>query len=109
MRRMHCRAIPGVLLGVGLITAGLPMLAHACPVCVGTEDNGYFWGVLFLMSMPFIVGGSIGGWLLYSYRRAYRVFSSSSSMPTAAQQMPWRPSTAVASDGREDRPQTEQA
>jgi hypothetical protein len=44
---------------------GLPGLAHACAVCVGAspEDAGYFWGVLFLMAMPFTVGGLIGGWL----------------------------------------------
>jgi hypothetical protein len=33
------------------------------------EDVGYFWGVLFLMLMPFVVGGLLGGWLLYHYRR----------------------------------------
>jgi hypothetical protein len=32
------------------------------------EDVGYFWGVLFLMAMPFVVGGLLGGWLLYHYR-----------------------------------------
>jgi hypothetical protein len=26
--------------------------------------------VLFLMSMPFAMGSLVGGWLLYSYRRA---------------------------------------
>ena len=56
--------------GLGLISTILPTAAYACAVCGGAEDNGYFWGVLFLMSMPFAIGSFVGGWLLYSYRRA---------------------------------------
>ena len=70
MRQLWCTAIHGVLLGVGLISTVLPTAAYACAVCGGAEDNGYFWGVLFLMSMPFAIGSFVGGWLLYSYRRA---------------------------------------
>jgi hypothetical protein len=72
MRQIWCTAILGVVLGMGLIITVLPTLAHACAVCVGSsaEDQGYFWGVLFLMAMPFALGSFIGGWLLYHYRRA---------------------------------------
>jgi len=31
--------------------------------------RGFYWGILFLMVMPFAVFGSIAGWLFYSYRR----------------------------------------
>lgn len=59
---------------VVVLIVSLPALTHACAVCVGSspEDAGYFWGVLFLMFMPFAVGGLIGGWLLYHFRRARR-------------------------------------
>jgi hypothetical protein len=69
------KASPLAILLVNSLSAlALPTLALACPVCVGSspEDYGYFWGVLFLMSMPFTVGGLIGGWLIYAYRRARR-------------------------------------
>ena len=57
--------------GVGVLMLALPTVAQACAVCIGSsaEDQGYFWGVLFLMAMPFLVTGSIGGWLLYHHRR----------------------------------------
>lgn len=63
-----------ILLVSSLLALALPTIGLACPVCVGSspEDYGYFWGVLFLMSMPFTVGGLIGGWLVYAYRRSRR-------------------------------------
>ena len=70
MRQIWCTAMLGALLGMGLISAVLPTPVHACAVCGGSEGNGYFWGVLFLMAMPFTLGSFIGGWLLYHYRRA---------------------------------------
>jgi hypothetical protein len=109
MRQIHCSAILAALLEMGLILSAFPMLAHACAVCGGAEDNGYFWGVLFLMSMPFTVGGLIGGWLLYRYRRAHHVPFTLVSTPTVAQHVPHRSSIAVVSGGRDDRPQTDQA
>lgn len=50
----------------------IPAAAQACAVCAGSSpaDDGYYWSVLFLMAMPFTVGGSIGGWLFYKYGRA---------------------------------------
>ena len=57
--------------GISAFSLAVPAVAWACAVCVGAsaEDQGYFWGVLFLMAMPFLVAGSIGGWILYHYRR----------------------------------------
>jgi hypothetical protein len=61
--------------------AGLaPVAAQACPVCWtpgGSPEQdalarGFYWGVLFLMAMPFAVAGTIGGWLWYTYRRRGR-------------------------------------
>jgi hypothetical protein len=55
----------------------LPDLAEACAVCLAGESagedpaaRGFYWGILFLMSMPFALVGSIGGWVFWKYRRA---------------------------------------
>lgn len=58
----------------------LPVVAEACGVCWaagGSPEHdaiarGFYWGVLFLMAMPFAVAASIGGWLWYAYRRGRR-------------------------------------
>jgi hypothetical protein len=70
-----------ILLGSGLSALALPTTGLACAVCVGSSpgDYGYFWGVLFLMSMPFTVGGLIGGWLVYVYRRSRSQLTNSST------------------------------
>ncbi len=72
------RRVP-LVFGFGLVGAALlvPMVAHACAVC-GTGPGvagdptarGFYWGILFLMAMPFAVTGSIGAWLVYRYWRA---------------------------------------
>lgn len=62
------------LIGVSLL---VPAAAEACAVC-GTGPGvagdptarGFYWGILFLMAMPFAVAGSIGAWLVYRYWRA---------------------------------------
>lgn len=68
--------------GMGL--AGLawlvPAVARACAVCgmgPGVDGDptarGFYWGILFLMALPFAVAGSIGGWLVYRYWRAHGI------------------------------------
>jgi hypothetical protein len=105
MRQLWCMAVLGALLGMGLIITILPTPAHACAVCAGSEDNGYFWGVLFLMSMPFVVGSSIGGWLLFSYRRAQPGLAPSAPSPAVERRMPHPGSTSSVSDRHNDGPQ----
>ena len=61
-------AIAGVMLAHGV--------AHACAVCGHATTpgdplgRGFYWGMLFLLAMPFAVVGTIGGWLAYWYWRA---------------------------------------
>ncbi len=64
---------------VGLVGLALlvPEAAKACAVCgtgPGVPDDptarGFYWGILFLMAMPFAVAGSIGAWLFYRAWRA---------------------------------------
>ena len=59
------------------LMAALPVdvLAQGCAMCQTVMPKGddplargMFWSVTLLMSMPFLVGGSIGGWLYYRYR-----------------------------------------
>lgn len=65
-------------LWTGAVVLLIPTLAGACPVCwIGGSSpdhdataRGFYWGLLFLMAMPFAVVGSIAGWLFYVYRRA---------------------------------------
>ena len=49
-------------------------LASACAVCLtggdGSATDAYKWSVLFLMATPYLVIGSVGGYLVYAYRRA---------------------------------------
>ena len=55
-----------------------PAAARACAVCLtGISEgdpvaNAFNWSLLFLMSMPYAVVGSIAGWLFYAHRRAAR-------------------------------------
>ena len=109
MRQVWSTSTLGALLMTGLIIAIFPTLAQACAVCGGSEDNGYFWGVLFLMSMPFAVGSFIGGWLVYSYRRGQAGFASSASTTTVERRMPQPASTSSASDRPNDGPQVHDA
>ena len=80
--RQHLRArMKRIILAVrfGLIGVGIlvPAIVEACAVC-GTGPGiagdptarGFYWGILFLMAMPFAVAGSIGAWLVYRYWRA---------------------------------------
>lgn len=73
MTRIHLAFVFG-LIGVALL---VPAAAQACAVCgtgPGVEGDptvrGFYWGLLFLMAMPFAVAGSIGAWLFYRAWRA---------------------------------------
>ena len=68
MRRRLKRAAVAALMAVGL----LPALSHACSVCWGADDalaHGLNVSVLFMMSMPFAIGGSIVGVLFVTQRQ----------------------------------------
>ncbi len=51
--------------------------AHACSVCggaaIGTDPGtGFNTSILFLLSLPYVLVGTVIGWLLYTHRRALR-------------------------------------
>ena len=54
-------------------------LAQGCAMCKtalsGSEDPlavGIFWSVMLMMTMPFVLLASVGGWIFYTYRNASR-------------------------------------
>lgn len=66
----------------GLLAAAVLLLAvdwaAACPTCkngLSGQANsdglirGYFWSILFMMSMPFVILGGISGYMYYLVRR----------------------------------------
>lgn len=61
------------VLGVAAAVVLSPYTAQACSVCggaaIGTDPGtGFNTSILFLLSMPFLVVGLIGGWLIYTFR-----------------------------------------
>jgi hypothetical protein len=73
-------ALAGCLVAAALVVSPAP--AVACPTCkdaIAQNDpqhqamvKGYFYSILFMMSMPFIVLGTFGGMAYYSVKRARR-------------------------------------
>ena len=63
-----------------LIVAVIAALAAACPTCKdGIAENdpaqqsmaaGYFYSILFMMSMPFVILGTFGSFAYFSIRQA---------------------------------------
>ncbi len=56
----------------------VPVAAQACAVCGTGPDvagdptaRGFYWGILFLMALPFSVFGAVTGWLFYRHWRAH--------------------------------------
>ncbi len=68
MRRPVKQIAAATVVAMGL----LPALSHACSVCWGADDalaHGLNVSILFLMSMPFLIGGSIVGVLFVAQRQ----------------------------------------
>ena len=63
------------------VTVLIPSLAMACPTCkdglagdpaTSGMVQGYFWSILFMMSMPFLILGGISAYFYYEVCRARR-------------------------------------
>ena len=59
------------------LTLFLPAAAWACPSCKDGLEQGqehliqsYFWSILFMMSMPFVIFGSLSAYFYYEVCRA---------------------------------------
>ena len=76
------RTLIQCLLVLGLITLVLAGTADACPTCkngLGPHDpaqeklaQGYFWSIMFMMSMPFLILFTLGTYFYIQVRRAKR-------------------------------------
>jgi hypothetical protein len=87
------------MLLVCALVVGLASVAQACPTCgEGMNEmgeagkkmiNGWFWSIVFMMSMPFTILSSLGGYMYYLVRkdRRARAAGAESDIPvvTAAQ------------------------
>ena len=65
----------GCTLGFATIIALLPVAAWACAVCFEGDDalaRGLNMSILFLMSMPFVIFGSIFSTVYFAQKRAQR-------------------------------------
>ena len=63
------------IVGLATIMALLPVAAWACAVCFEGDDalaRGLNMSILFLLSMPFAIFGSIFGIVYIAYKRAQR-------------------------------------
>jgi hypothetical protein len=72
-RMVVCSALFVGLAAVALVPE---IMAQGCAMCQTVMPRGddplargMFWSVLLLMTMPFVVGGSIGGWIFYRHWR----------------------------------------
>ncbi|MGQ4809308.1 hypothetical protein NKDENANG_02724 [Candidatus Entotheonellaceae bacterium PAL068K] len=80
---MYQRCVSRIVCSLGAVAAIvlLPMAAWACAVCWGGDDalaHGLNVSIMFLMSMPFLIGGSIIGTLYVAYKRAQGSYRSES-------------------------------
>lgn len=79
-RILRTRWLPTAAMTV--LFLGVATLAQACPLCKQALDNsetaggdvvaGYFWSILFMMSMPFLLLGSFSGYMYLAVRKARR-------------------------------------
>ena len=63
-----------------LVLLAAAAVAQACPGCkdaLAANDpdhqnivRGYFWSILFMMSMPFLILGSFSAYMYYEVRKA---------------------------------------
>jgi hypothetical protein len=77
--RRIARRLP-LVLAVVLLSATFASVATACPTCSqaladeqqgeGDIVAGYFWSILFMMSMPFLLVSSFCGYMYLEVRKA---------------------------------------
>jgi hypothetical protein len=87
--------------GVLVLLARSDAAAQGCAMCrtaLGSPDDplarGFYWSVLLLMSAPYVVFGSIAGWLVYRH-----VMASRSAAAIGEPGLPGHPGEAPAADG----------
>ena len=77
------------ILAICSVTVALlfPVIVQACAVCLtGASENdpvanAFNWSVLYLLTTPYAIVGSIGGWLFYRFKSAARRRSEEKNSP----------------------------
>lgn len=87
---------------VVLVAACLSTSAQACPGCAeaqagqGAERaaivSGYFWSIIFMMSMPFLLLGGFGTYCYLQVRKARAARDAAANASTATPQSKLAPS-----------------
>lgn len=80
MKRLTLRwAPPATLFIVFVLLAGDALACPMCKVALGSHDGGhgdlvggFFWSILFMLSMPFVIFGSLSAYMYMLVRRARR-------------------------------------
>ena len=87
MKVIHHQSVPviarWVLVALAIVIVLLiASVAAACPNCKeGLAQNdpqgqsiaaGYYYSILFMLSMPFLIVGSFSGWMYFAVRKARR-------------------------------------
>jgi len=82
-KAVFIRSLCGLLLLTFLLSAET---AFGCPTCKETLAHGdpetanlmrgYFWSILFMMSMPFLILGGLGSYFYYEVCKARRLQAS---------------------------------
>jgi len=105
MRPRKYRLAVLLLLIAGLCAVPVDALAQGCAMCrtaVQSPDDPLVRGinvsVAIMLLMPFAVIGSIGGWLIFAYRRAYRLAAAAGVFARPALEK------GTVSESREDAP-----
>lgn len=100
---------PAVLIPALLL--GLAATAQACPGCKealassegaqGDIVSGYFWSILFMMSMPFVILGTFGIVVYRAMKKAQAAENRSAASAKQSQLSPSAVSTAPRAQQRE--------
>ncbi len=72
--RHAVHALAASCLAVALVLLSYPTPLVACPSCMADQrvQEGFFWGLIFMMVSPWMVVGLIGGGLYLAFRRERR-------------------------------------
>ena len=72
--RHAAHALAASCLAVALVFLSYPTPLVACPSCAADQQvqEGFFWGLIFMMVSPWVVVGLIGGGLYLAFRRERR-------------------------------------
>lgn len=79
MMRSRLAIILLALFVIVAITAGNALACPMCKAALGSHDrshgdlvSGFFWSILFMLSMPFLIFGSLSTYMYLLVRRARR-------------------------------------